>query len=101
MKSVSAERLLSLPPHAVLFDTRPKARFAEDGLPQARHLTLEEVQAGALPELPQDQPLYLICERGQVSELVGLYLEAAGFQEVYNIAGGMAAWRALQNAADK
>ena len=56
-------------------------------------MSLEAVQAGELPDLPKDTPIYLLCERGQVSELVGLYLEAAGFENVHNVAGGITAWR--------
>jgi rhodanese-related sulfurtransferase len=53
-------------------------------------------QAGDFPAVPRDEPVYLICERGQISELVGLYLKEAGFGEVYNVEGGMLAWRQLK-----
>ena len=83
-------------PNLKLFDTRPPARVQTDGIPGAVPLDLEKVRLGQHPDLPKDTPLYLVCERGQVSELAGLYLEAAGFTEVYNIAGGMKAYRAHQ-----
>lgn len=78
---------------AACFDTRTKGRFEEDGLPGTTHLDLADVQAGWLPPVAPDTPIYLICERGQTSELVGLYLEAAGFSDVHNVTGGMIAWR--------
>jgi len=33
--------------------------------------------------------LLLVCERGVTSELAGLYLEAAGYELVYNLEGGL------------
>lgn len=81
---------------AQVFDTRPLEQYRRDALPGVRHLSLAAVQAGELPELPLDEPLYLLCERGLMSDLVALYLEAAGFSEVYNVEGGMLAWRRAQ-----
>lgn len=74
---------------AAVFDLRPAPLMPFGG---AAPLTLEAVQNGSFPELPLSAPVYLICARGQVSELAGLYLEAAGFTEVYNLAGGLRAW---------
>ena len=94
MRSVDIEQFLEvLEEGAAAFDVRTEAQHQRDGLPGTRVLRLEEVQAGHLPDVPKEKPVYLICERGQVSELAGLYLEAAGFGEVYNVAGGMIAWR--------
>lgn len=73
-----------------LFDLRP-APGAVFGL-EPRPLDLDAVQRGRLPDLPPDTPLYLVCGRGQVSELAGLYLEAAGFTAVSHLAGGLRAW---------
>ena len=74
----------------VLFDMRPipKRVFGLEPAP----LNLDALQAGVVPELTRDTPVYLICERGQISELAGLYLEAAGFTQVYHLAGGTKAW---------
>ncbi|HEX7022889.1 MAG TPA: rhodanese-like domain-containing protein [Trueperaceae bacterium] len=96
MQGISVAGLqAALASETVVFDLRP-APPADDRIPGALSLRLEDVQAGRLPELPKDQPVILVCERGQLSELAGLYLEAAGFQEVYNLLGGMRAWRQAQ-----
>ncbi len=97
MESVSLEVFIErLGSGAHVFDTRPDARYRQDGLPGASHLSLERVQSGELPQVDKEEPIYLICERGVLSELVGLYLEAAGFREVYNVEGGMIALRKLK-----
>lgn len=94
MKSTDVATLAeALERGATVFDTRSYAQYQQDGLAGSEHLPLERVQAGSLPSVPPDDTIYLICERGQVSELVGLYLEGAGFQHVFNVAGGMVAWR--------
>ena len=97
MNSIDVATLLKKLPDVTLFDTRPQALIEKDGLPGARAISLESVQAGELPGVPKDEPVYLICQRGAVSELLGLYLEASGFTEVYNVAGGMNAYYAHQN----
>lgn len=75
------------------FDNRSAPQFARDALPGTRHLTLEQVQAGELPAVDPDEPVYLICAWGTVSEVVAMYLEAAGFRRVRTVTGGLAAWR--------
>lgn len=101
MRSVDIEAFLEvLEEGAAAFDVRTQAQHQRDGLPGTEVLSLEDVQAGELPDVPKERPVYLICERGQVSELAGLYLEAAGFQEVYNVAGGMKVWRKDQQRVE-
>ncbi len=97
--SISAFRQ-ALREGAAAFDTRTSARHQQDGLPGVAHLSLEEIQAGRLPDVPKEEAVYLVCERGQLSELAGLYLEAAGFSEVYNVAGGVLAWRQGERAKE-
>jgi rhodanese-related sulfurtransferase len=76
-----------------LFDLRHPGMVEIDGIPEAKAVSLEDIQNNLFPDLPKDTPIYLICERGVVSELAGLYFETAGFTEVYNLAGGMIGWR--------
>lgn len=73
-----------------LFDTRPQPNTVFGFTP--RPLSLDALGRGELPQLEPDTPVYLVCERGQVSELAGLYLEAAGFEHVFQLAGGTRAW---------
>lgn len=97
MQSVDAETFLSaVKVGASVFDTRTRTQFERDALAGSELLTLEDIQANKFPQLPKDTPIYLICERGQISELVGLYLETAGYQHVYNLAGGFNALRQFE-----
>lgn len=102
MKQVDASSLsqiLASGQIITLFDLRPPAIVATEAIPGATVLSLEQLQNNLFPDLPKDTPIYLICERGAVSELAGLYFETAGFTEVYNLAGGMIAWRKAEGQA--
>lgn len=79
---------------AFFLDVRTPAQHARDGLPGSRSLPLEAIQAGELPpDIVMDTPVYLVCERGLLSELAGLYLEEAGFGPTFNVLGGLRALR--------
>lgn len=74
-------------------DVRDPATTARDPLAGARRLPLEAIQQGAAPDdLPRDAPLYLVCERGLLSELAALYLRDAGY-DARNVRGGLRAMR--------
>ncbi|WP_298830489.1 rhodanese-like domain-containing protein [uncultured Piscinibacter sp.] len=47
-----------------------------------------------LDELDPAQPILCICHHGVRSAQVVAFLERAGFESVYNIAGGIDAWSA-------
>ncbi|UOO81619.1 sulfurtransferase [Uruburuella testudinis] len=43
-------------------------------------------------ELPDDQPIVVYCHHGMRSLYSAMYLADAGFEEVYNLQGGIDAW---------
>jgi rhodanese-related sulfurtransferase len=94
MKSIQPfelKELLEQP--SIIFDTRSEALYKHNGFAGTKHLSLESIQAGHYPDLPKDTPIYLICEHGRISGLIGMYLEAEGFSDVYNLEGGLVAFR--------
>jgi rhodanese-related sulfurtransferase len=98
MKQVDAyslSQILASGQMVAVFDLRSPALVAKESVPGAKPLSLEALQNNDFPDLSKDTPIYIVCERGAVSELAGLYLETAGFTEVYNLTGGMMAWRTL------
>jgi rhodanese-related sulfurtransferase len=80
------------------FDTRSAALRTREPIPGSEPLSLEDVQAGDLPDHDRSAPIHLICAYGAVSEVVGAYLEAAGFHDVHTVVGGVQALRALRDA---
>lgn len=89
MRTIKPELLKSfLQENPVVVDVRPPGQYKPGDLEGALHIPLRDIQQGH-HNLPKDRPLLLICERGVMSELAGLYLEAAGYQQVYHLEGGL------------
>ncbi len=54
-------------------------------------IPMQDVPA-RLAELPKDRPIACLCHHGIRSQRVAHYLLQNGFEQVINIAGGIAAW---------
>ena len=82
---------------ALLLDVREpwEVQFAAIRLPGAASLNLPMGQIPQrLAELDPAQPILCICHHGMRSAQVVAFLERAGFDSVYNLAGGIDAWSA-------
>ena len=53
---------------------------------------LSNSDASDLKKLPEDQPLYTVCGKGNTSQKAAAYLQENGFDNVVSIEGGMASW---------
>lgn len=93
MKSLDAASLPAfLERQPLVVDVRSPLLFRQGSLEGALNIPTADIQAGK-HQLSKDRPILLVCERGIQSELAGLYLEADGYPEVYNLAGGLHALR--------
>ena len=76
---------------AVLLDVREPSELTICRIEGALHIPMGEV-----PEhheaLPRDAPLIVFCHHGMRSLHVVQYLEAKGFGNVINLAGGIHSW---------
>jgi len=59
----------------------------------ARNVPLGSVLKTGLPDVPKDTPLLVICRSGGRSGRAAAALTQMGYGEVYNMAGGMIAWK--------
>jgi rhodanese-related sulfurtransferase len=82
-----------LPADTPMLDVREADEWAAGHAPSARHLPMSEL-AARLGELPDDDPLYVVCRSGGRSARVVAYLAGQGYPAV-NVDGGMQAWSAL------
>lgn len=82
-----------LPPSAVLLDVREDDEWQAGHAPGAVHIPMTTL-ADRLDEIPEADPLYVICRSGGRSARVAQYLNANGWEAV-NVDGGMSAWAAL------
>ncbi|MGE5319475.1 MAG: rhodanese-like domain-containing protein [Hyphomicrobiaceae bacterium] len=78
---------------AVILDVREDKEFAAGHIPKAKHIPLGQL-AGRLKELEKfkAKPILVTCRSGQRSARACGMLKKAGFETVYNQAGGIIAW---------
>jgi rhodanese-related sulfurtransferase len=76
-----------------LLDVREDDEWAAGHAPGAKHNPLGELptRVDELAELPDDQPVYVICHTGVRSARAAAWLNATGWDAV-NVAGGMDSW---------
>ncbi len=90
MNGVPEISVTDLPDDAVLLDVREDDEWEAGHVDGAVHVPLSDVPA-RLGELPEAEPLYVICRSGNRSGRAVTWLNAQGFDTV-NVAGGMKAW---------
>lgn len=81
-----------LPADAVVLDVREDDEWQAGHAVGAVHIPMTEL-AERLDDVPEGDPLYVICRSGGRSARVAAYLNANGWDAV-NVVGGMGAWQA-------
>lgn len=76
----------------VLLDVRQPREYERDHIAGAVFVPLPEL-ADRLDELPRDRPVIAYCAVGGRSSMAARFLAARGFDEVYNLTGGIEAWQ--------
>ena len=92
MSAVPEIGVAELPADAVLIDVREDDEWQAGHAPDAQHLPMSRF-VERLDELPDADPLYVICRSGGRSGRVVAYLNQQGRRSV-NVAGGMQSWAA-------
>lgn len=87
-----------LPPNAVLLDVREDDEWAAGRAPTAVHVPMTQL-AERLGEVPEGDPVYVICRSGGRSARVTAYLNSQGWDSV-NVTGGMGSWAAAGKPMD-
>jgi rhodanese-related sulfurtransferase len=92
VSTLEATRLMN--GNALLLDVREAKQFEGGKLPNAMHIPLSELKArgGELTKFTK-RPVVVYCSRGVSSRGAESILKQAGFAEVYQLQGGMEAWR--------
>jgi len=78
---------------ALVLDVREDKEYAAGHIPKARHIPLGKL-ASRMQELDKfkSRPILVTCRSGQRSARACGMLKKAGFETVYNQAGGIIAW---------
>jgi rhodanese-related sulfurtransferase len=79
---------------AVPLDIRSAVDFEEGHIVNARNIPMAELKTGlnGLKKL-KDKPVVVYCATGATTAAALRELSAAGFEQVYSLKGGIAAWR--------
>ena len=75
----------------LFLDIRSAELFKAGHIPQARSIPAADI-SNKLGSLPKDKPIVVVCERGGTAKGVVNTLKSNGFQDVYSLQGGLAAW---------
>lgn len=83
--------LLKHNPNAILLDVREDEEIAICRLSGSLHIPMNLIPLRH-NELPDDVPIVVYCHHGIRSLNVVRYLMHVGFENVYNLSGGIDAW---------
>ena len=80
--------------NAAVWDLRDEASFAKGHIVGAEHVSAKSAvdRWRKLNKKQQQQPLVLVCDRGQTASRVASQLQAAGHQQALLLRGGMQSW---------
>ena len=95
IRAADAERLLGeRGAEIVLLDVRSPGEYARSHIPGAKLVPVDELER-RLAELPQDKGTTMIvhCQSGGRSAAACAMLAELGYEKLYNLAGGIGAWR--------
>jgi len=78
----------------LLVDVREPSEWKEGYIESAKRIFFGHLMGKAV-SLPRDKPVAVICSVGERSSIGASILKKEGFEEVYNVLGGMTAWTNL------
>ena len=104
MKSVGPVEAtqLSNRENAIFLDTREDAEYKSGHIPEAIHIPLKQLPQ-RVKELDKhkDCPVIAYCRSGSRSNSAGSILKKHGFENVYNLGGGITAWQSANLPVSK
>ena len=79
---------------ATIVDVRDATEYAEGHLPEAKNIPLADLDSriGELNKF-KDRPVIVVCKSGARAAAAAAKLAKAGFADVVNLDGGIAAWQ--------
>ena len=78
-----------------IVDVRSSEEFAAGHLRDAKHIPLADLgtRLGELDK-SKNRTVVMVCQTGARSDKAARQLQAAGFEDVHSLEGGLAAWKA-------
>ena len=86
---------LKATPGAQLIDVRTPQEFKGGHIAKARNLNVQDRSFQAMAEnLKKDQPVFVYCRSGGRSRMAASQLAGMGFEQIYDLSGGITSWAA-------
>jgi rhodanese-related sulfurtransferase len=76
----------------LIIDVRTPAEFKQERIEQAVNKPLDSIEKW-VNELPKDKTIYFVCRSGNRSGIAQRIAAQRGYENTYNMEGGMIAWR--------
>ncbi|HEV8514130.1 MAG TPA: rhodanese-like domain-containing protein [Cyclobacteriaceae bacterium] len=83
-------------PNAILLDVRRESEVKEGALPNAKNIVYDDSFDKKLGGLSKETPIFIYCKGGVRSAKAAEILEEKGFKEVYQLKGGLDAWKEVK-----
>ncbi len=77
-----------------VIDVREMNEFTTGSMPGAEAMPMASIPV-RMDELQQDKELIIICRSGARSAQVCMFLQQQGFENVFNLRGGLMSWARL------
>lgn len=90
LDTLAATRLIN--DGALVLDVRENGEFTAGHLPGAKNIPLSQLDKRAA-ELPAGKPVLICCETGARSGRAAGMLRKSGRDQVFNLDGGLSAWK--------
>ncbi|MBU4262385.1 MAG: rhodanese-like domain-containing protein [Proteobacteria bacterium] len=87
-----AKEMIEKRPDIVILDIRTPQELREGALENSTLVPFWAIMQNKLT-LPKETPIMLVCAVGGRSFAAGQMLVKYGYQEVYNVSGGLVAWK--------
>lgn len=94
LNPLQAQAFLQQNPQTVLLDVREDSEVAQCHISGSLHIPMNLIPLKH-NELPDNVPIILYCHHGIRSLNAARYLEHVGFEDLYNLGGGIDAWAQL------
>jgi len=92
INSQEAQSLIGSRKDLLMVDLREASELKEGYISGSVLIPMSQLAKGS-KSLPTDRPLLLICAVGGRSFAVGRYFSSKGYPEIYNLKGGVSAWK--------
>jgi phage shock protein E len=76
----------------LIIDVRTPTEFKQERIEQAVNKPLDDIDKW-VNELPKDKTIYFVCRSGNRSGIAQRIASQRGYENTYNMEGGMIAWR--------